>query len=158
MSGRWFEAFAAGQVFHTPSRTITSEDVAAFARLTGDDNPVHRSDTAATDTPLGGPIVHGALTTSVAMGLVAALGLSRGTLVALLSQQFTFCHPVRHGDTVQAVVKVLETRSTRHPDRGIVRYALEVTNQDNTTVLLGEWTSMMRREPPSGCKQQGSQA
>jgi acyl dehydratase len=149
MSGRWFEDFVPGEVFTTPARVIGARDVEAFAALTGDDNPVHRTDTPAAALLEGKPIVHGALVTAVAMGLVAALGLSRGTLVALLEQRFAFRRPVCHGDAVHVVFKVLDTRESKRPDRGIVRYGLKVRNADNETVVEGEWTSMMRRRPLS---------
>ena len=44
---------------------FTQEDVAAFARLSGDDNPVHLDDDAARRMGFSGTIVHGLLAASL---------------------------------------------------------------------------------------------
>ena len=49
-----------GDVAHAV-RTYTQEDVAAFARLTHDDNPIHGDDDFASSARYGRPIVHGML-------------------------------------------------------------------------------------------------
>ena len=42
-------------------RLFTQEDVALFARLTHDDNPIHLDETVAIEKNFAKPIVHGAL-------------------------------------------------------------------------------------------------
>src|SRR5207247_185869 len=55
----------------TWTRTITADDVQAFARISGDRNPLHFDVAFAERTKLGGLIVHGVLTTALFNALVA---------------------------------------------------------------------------------------
>ena len=62
----------AGRTFGPSSwREITQDDVRRFAELTGDMNPVHLDAEFAKATPFGGTIVHGYLTMSLVVPLMA---------------------------------------------------------------------------------------
>jgi len=52
-------------------RTVTQEDVNTFADVTGDRNPVHLDPDFAARTPFGTTIVHGYLTLSLVVPLMA---------------------------------------------------------------------------------------
>jgi 3-oxoacyl-[acyl-carrier protein] reductase len=52
------------------TRSIEAEDVLAFARLSGDENPLHTDPAYAGTTNYGGPIVHGALQISLGSALI----------------------------------------------------------------------------------------
>ena len=52
-------------------RTITADDVEAFAGISGDRNPLHFDADFAASTKAGGLIVHGGLTTALFNALVA---------------------------------------------------------------------------------------
>ncbi len=39
--GRYFEEFELGDTMVTQEHVVTEEEIVAFARLTGDDNPLH---------------------------------------------------------------------------------------------------------------------
>lgn len=56
-----------GQMWRSPSRAITAADVRAFAKLTGDDDPLH--DEVDSGSPFGQPVAHGLLGLSVLAGL-----------------------------------------------------------------------------------------
>ncbi len=49
----------------TRTKTITADDVDGFARITGDNNPVHLDDEYAAATRFGKRIAHGMLTASI---------------------------------------------------------------------------------------------
>lgn len=62
----------AGRSFGPSSwRTITQAEVSDFAHLTGDLNPIHLDAEMAAATPFGGTIVHGYLTLSLVVPLMA---------------------------------------------------------------------------------------
>lgn len=61
-----------GRAFGPSSwRTITQAEVQSFADLSGDHNPVHLDPEFAAGTPFGGTIVHGYLTVSLVVPMMA---------------------------------------------------------------------------------------
>lgn len=144
--GWYYEDFELGRTVLTPGRTITEADVGVFAGLTGDFNPLHTDEVFARATDFGGRIAHGPMVLGMAFGLGARAGLFDGTVLGLLGLQWTFQAPVRAGDTVHVRVTVLEARTTKKPDRGIVGLSLDVRNQYQTTLQLGRCQIMIRRK------------
>lgn len=88
----------------TFERTITSEDVAAFAALSGDTNPLHTSEEFASHTQFKKPIVHGMLLGSLVSKLVGVY--LPGEKCLYLSQTLEFHKPVFPGETVTVSGKV----------------------------------------------------
>ena len=86
------------------SKTISDEDVRAFAAASGDTNPLHLDAAYADETRFGGRIAHGTLVSGL---ISAALARLPGTVV-YLSQDMEFLAPVRIGDRVTAEVEVVE--------------------------------------------------
>lgn len=107
-----FDDLALGQTARL-RRIVTAEDVAAFAGLTGDVNPIHLDETFAAATRFGGRIAHGMLTA----GLISALIGTRlpGPGAIYIGQSLRFLAPVRVGAEVEASVEVvaLEPRGRR---------------------------------------------
>lgn len=89
----------------TASLAVSESTIAAFADLSGDDNPLHLDEDYAAETMFGGRIAHGMLAASV---ISAALASIPGDVV-YLSQDLSFERPVRAGDELLARVEVLET-------------------------------------------------
>ena len=143
--GRLFHEFEPGQHFETPGRTITEADIGAFAGLTGDYNPVHTDEVFAAATEFGSRVAHGPMGIGLAFGLAARLDLIDGTVVALLGLAWDFTAPMRPGDTVRALIDVVETRPTKREDRGIIRLRIEIVNQRRETLQTGEARLLMRR-------------
>ena len=54
-----YEELKEGDVFTSPKREITEEDINAFAELTGDNNEIHTSEEYAKKTSFGTRIAHG---------------------------------------------------------------------------------------------------
>ena len=146
LRGLSYEEWDAGQEYVTAARTVTEADVAAFAGLSGDFNPLHTDEEFAKETPFRTRIAHGMLTAAVATGLVNAQGWFEGTTIALLEQTFKYKGPVRFGDTVHCVVRVAEKKETSKPDRGVIAYDVNVVNQEGKAVLESRWTCMMKRK------------
>lgn len=146
MSGLFFEDFNEGDEFVTPRRTITEADVMAFAGLAGDHNPLHTDAVFAAQTPFGERIAHGLLILGIASGLVSRLGVFDGTALALLGiEDWRFIAPVKFGDTIHVQMRIIEKRETSHPERGILRRALEIVNQRGDIVQAGTLALMCRR-------------
>jgi acyl dehydratase len=114
------------------SRTITDEDIRAFAELTGDRNPVHLDDEYAAGTRFGRRIAHGMLGASLISALLANELPGSGTVY--LSQQLRFVAPVFPGDTVTARVEVKGVRE----DKPVVTLETVCRNQRGELLIEGE--------------------
>jgi acyl dehydratase len=144
MRPHWFEEFETGQEFETEAVQVTEREIEAFAALSGDHNPLHLDEAEAERSDFGGRIAHGVLGLALATGLLSRLGLTRGTLVALLGLRWDFRIPVRPGDVLRARVRTSEVRATRRGDRGVVRLEMRLLNQRGEVVQEGELTELVR--------------
>ena len=90
----------------TFAKTITEADVALYAAVSGDTNPLHMNDEFASHTRFKMRIVHGMLTTSLWSTLVGTRLPGPGC--AYMSQEMNFIKPVHIGETVTARVTVYE--------------------------------------------------
>ena len=115
----------------TWSKTFTADDVAAFADLTGDRNPLHFDADFAARTRPGALIVHGGLTTGLFNALVAEVLPGPGSV--FLHQEWDYPAPVYIGDTVTAEAEVIEAR----PDKPITTLRCVARRLDGTEVLRG---------------------
>ena len=147
--GRVFAEFVVGQRFVTPGRTITEADIAAFAGLTGDYNPVHTDEEFSRATDFGGRIAHGPLGIGIAFGLASRLDLIDGTAVALLGVTWDFRAPTRAGDTIRAVIEVAAARAVKNPGHGLVELAITLVNQHATVAQSGSARLLIRRSRPA---------
>ena len=63
-------------------------------------------------------------------------------------EELRWLQPVRPGDTIRSTGEILETRVSRSkPERGLVRYRLDVLNQRDDVVMTMTSTTIVRREP-----------
>jgi len=116
----------------TWTRTITAEDVASYAAITGDRNPLHFDEAFARRTRPGALIVHGGLTTGLFNALVAMELPGPGSV--FLHQEWDYPAPAYIGDTVTAEAEVIEARA----DKPITKLRCVARRQDGTEVLRGE--------------------
>jgi NAD(P)-dependent dehydrogenase (short-subunit alcohol dehydrogenase family)/acyl dehydratase len=87
------------------TRDIQAEDVLAFARLSGDENPLHVDPDYASTTNYGRPIVHGAFQVALASAMVG-MHLP-GRRVVLGSVRSRFPAPLYYPCTVQVQAEVV---------------------------------------------------
>jgi 3-hydroxybutyryl-CoA dehydratase len=86
------------------TKTVTDRDIALFAEVSTDHNPVHLDDSYARDTIFEGRIAHGMLTAGLISAVIGEQLPGHGTVY--LGQSLRFLAPVRPGDTVRAEVTV----------------------------------------------------
>ena len=112
-------------------KTITDRDIALFAEVSTDHNPVHLDEEYAQQTIFAGRIAHGMLTAGLISAVIGEQLPGHGTIY--MGQNLKFLAPVRPGDTVVAEVSVRE-----------IDYAKRRVGLDcrclvgNTTVLKGD--------------------
>lgn len=115
----------------TLMKTVMDSDVVGFARLSGDDNPIHLCETYAAGSRFGERIAHGLYTASL---ISAVLGTRLpGPGAVYRSQTLAFHAPVRIGDVVTITVEVVELVAQGRK----VRLACEAA-VDGRVVLDGE--------------------
>src|SRR5437870_9412617 len=112
-------------------KTVMDSDVVGFARLSGDENPIHLCDVYAAQTRFGQRIAHGLYTASL---ISAVLGTRLpGPGAVYRSQTLNFHGPVKIGDVVEVIVEVVELV----PKGRIARLHCEAS-VDGRLVLDGE--------------------
>ena len=114
-------------------KTVTAEDIALFAQVTGDTNPLHHDPGYAAKTRFGECIAHGMLSAGF---ISAALGtkLAPNCCVVYLSQSLRFLRPVKIGDTIKAVAYV---KGIEHEKRQVT-IETDCFNQKGDPVVKGE--------------------
>ncbi len=119
-------------------KTVTEEDVVAFARVTGDEQPLHLDPNFGKRTRFGKRIAHGMLSAGY---ISAAIGtkLAPGWVVVYLSQQLRFRLPVALGDTITASVEVTAV----DVEKRIATLRTDCVNQDGAVVVQGEATVLL---------------
>jgi 3-hydroxybutyryl-CoA dehydratase len=130
LSVRYFEDLHLG-MRETLMKTVMDTDVVGFARISGDENPIHLCDVYAAGTRFGQRVAHGLYTASL---ISAVLGTRLpGPGAVYRSQTLNFHAPVLIGDVVTVTVEVVELI----PQGRKVRLACEAT-VDGRVVLDGE--------------------
>jgi 3-hydroxybutyryl-CoA dehydratase len=119
------------------SRTISDDDIRAFANATGDHNPLHLDEEFAKQTRFGKRIAHGMLSASLISAVIASDLPGQGSIY--LGQTLQFIAPVFPGDTVTARVTVTSIRE----DKPIIKLETVCTNQRDEVVLRGEATVLV---------------
>jgi acyl dehydratase len=133
--GYCFEDLRVGFRFRTHRRTLTEADLSSFVNLswlteelfavTGDETDDARA--------IKGRAVPAALVYSFAEGLL--LPTMQDTGLAFLGATLDVKAPTRVGDTIHVQAEVTEHRLASKGDRGLVRFANKVVNQDGEVVL-----------------------
>ena len=146
--GLYFEDFTVGQTLDTQKRTVSEDDIMAFARLTGDDNRIHTDPEFSKTMPFGRQIAHGLLGLSIASGLAWQTGILDGTVLAFREvKEWKFVKPVFIGDTLYVEMEVQETKALPRIGGGAVTISLEVKNQSDEVCHRGQWTVLMLSKP-----------
>ena len=123
-----------GQVFSTPSKTLTDAHFLFFSGLTGDNHPIHYDVEYAKSTKFGAPLAHGLL-----LAGMTALGGSDASFqingFVFIEQGSRFLKPVTVGDTIRTELTV--EKIWQEGKRRFVRFATAMINQRDEAVLEG---------------------
>ncbi len=109
-------------------KAFAESDVAVYAQLSTDTNPLHLNEEFAAHTRAGGRVLHGMITASLISAIVGTRLPGPGCL--WMGQDMRFLAPVRIGETVLARAEVVEI------DRERQRVHLSTTCSVGDTVVL----------------------
>lgn len=135
----FFEDLTIGQEA-TLETTVSQADIVQFADISGDRNPVHLDAEYCAGTMFKEPIAHGMLTASY---ISAVFGMHLpGPGAIYISQTLNFRGPVRIGDTVRTLVRLVEL----YPAKKRARFDCECVVAGKP-VLVGEAMLMVPGRP-----------
>jgi len=126
----------------TFTKTVTEEDVVAFARVTGDNQPLHTDDAYAARTRFKRRIAHGMLSAGF-ISAVLGTRLAPDAVVVYLSQTLRFRLPVAIGDTITAEAEVTALDAKKR----IATIRTDCLNQSGEAVVKGEATVLLDPAP-----------
>lgn len=135
----YLEDMQVGDRWLSQWREITADDVADFAALTGDHDPLHTP--AGSSSPFGEPVAHGLLGLSILAGLSSSRpNVATLALVGLSDWQFEA--PIFFGDRVQVITEVEQI--DQHGRRaGRVTWIRKLQNQHGRIVQQGRFVSLV---------------
>lgn len=135
----YFEDFKIGDCWFSDWREVTGDDVADFAVLTGDDDPLHRQ--GDTFSPFGEPVAHGLLGLSVLAGLSSQRPRA-ATLALVAITDWQFEAPLFFGDRVQVstTVEQLQLHGRR---AGRLTWYRQLLNQHGRVVQRGRFVTLV---------------
>ena len=144
-----FDELMIGDTLLTGTRTITLDDIVAFADLSGDRFYAHMNDDEArTNGVFTGRVAHGYFIVSAAAGLFVDPAL--GPVLANYGmERLRFTKPVYPGDTIKVRLTVKQKTAKETPEggipQGVVEWDVEVSNQDAEAVALYSILTLVRR-------------
>lgn len=144
----YFEDFEVDKVYEMGSRSVSEEEIIAFAKEY-DPQRFHIDRDAAANSLYGGIIASGWQTCGIIMRLMVDGMLGDSSSMGSPGvDEVRWLKPVRGGDTLTVLSRVLELRpSVSKPDRGIVVTQWEARNQRDELVVTIKGMGMFGRRP-----------
>ncbi|MGI4734061.1 MAG: phenylacetic acid degradation bifunctional protein PaaZ [Janthinobacterium lividum] len=145
----YFEELEIGQTYTTHKHTVTEADITNFAQVSGDNFYAHVDATSLAGTLFTGRVAHGYYILSKAAGMF--VDPRKGPVLLNYGlDECRFTKPVYPGTTigVQLTVKEKigqEKRDEQDVAKGIVRWYVEVTDQENETVAVATILTMVKK-------------
>lgn len=119
--------------------------IAAFARVTGDMNPLHHDPAVAAKSRFGGIIASGSHVSALLLGLCAGWFADKGENVGL-DYAVKFRAPVRAGDMVTLRWRLTQITPKASLKGDIVRLEGEAVRQDGTVAVSATATAAVFHE------------
>jgi acyl dehydratase len=138
-----FEGLRVGEVFKSPSRTVTDANFAAFQSVSLDNHPIHYDEEYCKRLGYKAPLAHGlqvlAFTAAGAGLFPHVVGES---LIGFIEVSAKFLKGVFPGDTLYPALEIVEL--TPQKTTGIVTMRASVHNQNGELVLDGVHRYLLR--------------
>ena len=148
MGDRYFDDFEVGARFESPGITVSEAAILDFALLY-DPQPFHLDKLAAEQGPFGGLIASGFQTLVLAFrAFYQANVINHCSMGSPGMDELRWLRPVRPNDTLRVRAEVLDKRASESkPDRGVLRMAYEVVNQEGEAVMTFTAIHILGRRP-----------
>jgi acyl dehydratase len=145
----YFEDFKTGDTYNFAIPAMSKADIMAFA-TTWDPQPIHVDEEIA-ERFQGGIIASGYHTMLVALRPMLATVMAKSANIGGPGMEhIRWLYPVRPGDRLQTKVTVAKTHVSRSkPDRGLVSFDVETTNEAGVKVMTLQFAAMISRRMPA---------
>lgn len=110
-------------------KVFTSDDVNAFAQVSGDCNPIHLDEQYAKGSRFGRTIVHGILASSLISKMIGMDMPGEGSIY--MEQKLQFRKPIYVGEKIVAKVKIVDIQ------KNIYTLETNVYNMNDDCVIKG---------------------
>ncbi len=142
----YFDDLPKGYTFETGTRTLTEDDIIAFARQ-WDPQSFHTDPEAAKASPYGGLIASGFHTLLTAFNLTLGANVwNEASMGSPGMDSVRWIRPVRPGDTLRVRIEVTSsTPSQSRPDRGRTGFRHTVLNQNDEVVMTYHCVNILAR-------------
>lgn len=120
--------------------TLTEENIDAFAKATGDYNPIHMDVEYANKSVFGRRVSHGVLLTGIVSGILGTKLPGLGTIAREMNAKFS--GPAYIGDTLTATVELVEKKEKIN----MCIFSYRIVNQDNRQVVKGKAVVLPKKE------------
>jgi len=147
---KYFEDLTIGESHSTHGRTITETDIVNFANVSWDHFYAHTDTTSFENTIFEERVAHGYFIISAAAGLF--VDPKKGPVMANYGlDELRFTKPVYAGTTIKVKLTVKEKISQVVKDdeipRGVVKWQVEVSDQENEDVALATILTLVQKRP-----------
>lgn len=141
---RGFADFAVGDVYRSPSRTVTEAHFSAFQALSGDNHPIHYDIEYCRAHGHRGLLAHGLQVLAFSAAGAGSFPHEIGdSLIGFVEQSSKFLKGVYVGDTLYPALTI--TALTPQRTTGVVVMASTIHNQKRELVLTGEHKYLLRK-------------
>jgi oxepin-CoA hydrolase / 3-oxo-5,6-dehydrosuberyl-CoA semialdehyde dehydrogenase len=144
-----FEELVVGETVFTHKHTVTTSDIVNFANVSGDNFYAHMDETSLEGTLFTERVAHGYFILSKAAGLF--VDPKKGPVLLNYGiDECRFTKPVYAGATIGVRFSVKEKidqekRSEEDVAKGIVKFLVDIYDQDNETVGMATILTMVRK-------------
>ena len=148
---KYYEELQVGDQLLTEKRKITSEDIDAFANLSGDHFYAHKKDTDFTGTMFDRQVAHGYYILSAAAGLFVDGSAKGPVLLNYGIDELRFTKPVYPGAEIQIRFTCKEKLPQDPKDendipKGIVKWLVEILDETGEHAGIGTILTMVARK------------
>jgi len=132
--GFYWQDLTTGQKMKTLARTVTETDIINFVNVTGMTEVLFTDQTFQQGVALKGRVAPAALSYTLIEGIQCQT-IIQATGLALLEVEKKVLAPVMAGDTIHAIVEILDIKPTSKGNRAVVTSRNDITNQNGDIVI-----------------------
>ena len=140
-----FDRIRVGDAYRAEPYRVAFDEMIEFNRM-WDPLPIHLDEAAALAAGHRTIIASGQYTLCIKQYFMNQMPWRAAVIGAIGFDELRFLHPVHAGDIISIKVVCIDKRESRSkPDRGICKFRVEMSNQDNDAVLTYTDIVMLKR-------------